>query len=227
MNHLTDLKERPDQVTLKKATRPLRFQKKAQQTEKGNEIWLTTLADLFMLLMVCFVLLFGMMIYQEKETTASQEPNHKEVMEAATAGITPQNQTVLASKEFPSSLESDLLGMLGHDQDQQTVTIERRSQYIVLTFPEHILFESGKANVKSSAQSLLGKVVSALQNHRDLFVEVEGYTDDRPIHNQRYSSNWELSVDRATQVARPWYSWAMNLRRFQSRVLRKASPLLQ
>jgi len=48
----------------------------------------------------------------------------------------------------------------------------------------------------------LKKTAMVILNHPDLCVEVHGYTDDRPIHNQRYPSNWELSLDRATQVAR-------------------------
>ena len=35
-----------------------------------------------------------------------------------------------------------------------------------------------------------------------LAVAIHGHTDDRPVHGRRYASNWELSVDRATRVAR-------------------------
>jgi chemotaxis protein MotB len=194
-----------NQVPLKKVASPLRFQKKSPQPEKGNEIWLITLTDVFMLLMVCFVFLFGMTLYQQKATGPLSSPLAKPDIRTSITEISPLTQAALPgppSKAAVSSLESDLLSMLSLDQNQQNVTVERRSQYIVLTFPERIMFDSGKADVKFSVQPLLEKVAVVILNHPDLFVEVHGYTDDRPIHNQRYSSNWELSLDRATQVAR-------------------------
>ncbi|HQG84237.1 MAG TPA: flagellar motor protein MotB, partial [Syntrophales bacterium] len=52
--------EIPERVPLKKAAGSLRFRKKTPPADAGNEIWLLTLTDVFMLLMVCFVLLFGL-----------------------------------------------------------------------------------------------------------------------------------------------------------------------
>jgi len=93
----------------------------------------------------------------------------------------------------------ELLAVLG--QDRQSVTVERRSTYVVISFPEHILFDSGQAEVKVTVQPLLKKVASVILNHPGLAVAIHGHTDDRPIHNRRYPSNWELSVDRAARVA--------------------------
>jgi chemotaxis protein MotB len=86
--------------------------------------------------------------------------------------------------------------------DRQDVTVERRSTYIVLTFPERIMFDSGQAEVKPTVQPLLEKVAAIILNRPELVVAIHGHTDDRPIHNRRYPSNWELAVDRSTQVAR-------------------------
>jgi chemotaxis protein MotB len=194
-----------DRVLLKKVVSPLRFQKKSPQSEKGNEIWLITLADVFMLLMVCFVFLFGMTLYQQKETVPLQPLLAKPDVQTPVTEKSPLTQAILSDpppKEAVSSLESDLMSLLSRDQNQQDVTVERRSQYVVLTFPERIMFDSGKADVKFSVHPLLEKVAVVILNHPDLLVEVRGYTDDRPIHNHQYPSNWELSLDRATQVAR-------------------------
>jgi chemotaxis protein MotB len=56
--------------------------------------------------------------------------------------------------------------------------------------------------LKSSSDALLTKVALFINSHANLVVEVQGYTDDAPINSAQYPSNWELSVDRATQVAR-------------------------
>lgn len=182
-----------DPAALKKAAGSRLFQRKSPTPDAGNEIWLLTLADVFMLLMICFVLLFGMSLYRQKETAATAAPPAAATMPVLAAQVVP------AMKET-SSLESELLAVLG--QDRQDVTVERRSTYIVMSFPEHIVFDSGQAEVKAAVQPLLRRVASVILQHPDLVVAIHGHTDDRPIHNRRYASNWELSVDRATQVAR-------------------------
>jgi chemotaxis protein MotB len=174
----------PDPLPLKRAAGSQRFQRKSSRTEAGNEIWLLTLTDVFMLLMVCFVLLFGMSLHRQKETAMMPVP---------------AVQAPAAVQAIPS-LESELLAILGHDR--QDVTVERRSTSIVLTFPERIIFDSGQAEVKHAVQPLLEKVAAVIANRPDLVVAIHGHTDDRPIHSRQYPSNWELSVDRATQVAR-------------------------
>ncbi len=182
----------PGPVPRKKAARPQRFQRKSSQTDTGNEIWLLTLTDMFMLLMICFVLLFGMSLYRQKETSVAVLPPAAAMIPAPAAQELPATQKA-------SSLESDLLAVLA--DDRQGVTVERRSTYVVLTFPERILFDSGQAEVKAAVQPLLERVADVILNRPELVVAIHGHTDDRPIHSRRYPSNWELSVDRATQVA--------------------------
>jgi chemotaxis protein MotB len=183
----------PDWVPLKKVVGSQRFQRKSSQTEAGNEIWLLTLTDVFMLLMVCFVLLFGMSLQRQKETAVAEAPPATAMIPVPAAQRPPAVQA-------DSSLESELLAILG--QEGQDVTVERRSTSIVLTFPERIIFDSGQAQLKLAVQPLLEKVAAVILNRPDLAVAIHGHTDDRPIHSRQYPSNWELSVDRATQVAR-------------------------
>ncbi|HOD35979.1 MAG TPA: flagellar motor protein MotB [Syntrophales bacterium] len=180
----------PEPVPRIKAVRSRRFQGSSSQADTGNEIWLLTLTDMFMLLMICFVLLFGMSLYRQKEAAVAAAPP----VAAVPVPSTQEPPAIQAA----SALESDLLAML---DDRRDVTVERRSTYIVLTFPERILFDSGQAEVKPTAQPLLGKVAAIIMDRPGLVVAVHGHTDDRPIHNRRYPSNWELSVDRSTQVA--------------------------
>jgi chemotaxis protein MotB len=106
------------------------------------------------------------------------------------------------AEEMAAGLETDLIGALKDESSQQGVAIERRADSLVLTFPEPIVFDPGQAQLKSSAHPILEKVASVILDRPNLTVEVQGHTDDRPINTKRYPSNWELSVDRATQVAR-------------------------
>lgn len=67
---------------------------------------------------------------------------------------------------------------------------------------DQILFSSGSTTIRQEGREVLGKLareVSKIPGHR---VMVEGHTDDRPISNECFPSNWELSCARASSVVR-------------------------
>lgn len=198
MTRLPDNRQNP--LSFQKSTQPLRSLKSTTEAANSNEIWLLTLSDLLMLLMIFFVFLLAAPLVQAGKSTPSPSvtaPVAKPYMEPAVIR-TPE----VRDKQAVAALEDDLHRILGDRKDRQGVTVERRSQFLVITFPEQILFDSGQAQMKTAAGTTLEKVAAFIINHPDLSVEVQGHTDDRPIRSQRYPSNWELSADRATQVAK-------------------------
>ena len=62
-------------------------------------------------------------------------------------------------------------------------------------------FESGMAQMKSTSQATFDQIASMLLK-RNCRLRIEGHTDNVPIHNSRFSSNWELSTARATEIVR-------------------------
>jgi outer membrane protein OmpA-like peptidoglycan-associated protein len=62
-------------------------------------------------------------------------------------------------------------------------------------------FESGAAQMKSSSQAAFDRIASLLRQ-RDYRLRIEGHTDNVPIHTLHFSSNWELSTARATEIVR-------------------------
>ncbi len=163
-----------------------------------------TLSDLLLLLMIFFVLLFGMTLQQQPRESHSSP-------QAADAPIKPEEAPVemqlpsapdSAPKGILASFETDLRAILGEEDSKEEVSLTRQADHLILTFPERIVFDPGRAEIKLSLQPILDKVGSLALAHPDLLVEVQGHTDDRPINTKRYPSNWELSVDRATQVVK-------------------------
>lgn len=85
-------------------------------------------------------------------------------------------------------------------QDKQ-VSLKMMEKGLVITFVADILFDSGKAKLKTETYPIMDKVVRVLQeNVPDLNVGVEGYTDNQPIQYSGWKSNWELSTARALSV---------------------------
>lgn len=80
---------------------------------------------------------------------------------------------------------------------------ERRRVY--LTLQSRILFDLGKAELKTGALETLRKVAEVLNQYPERSVRVEGHTDDIPIapeYRRKFPSNWELSTRRATNVVK-------------------------
>ena len=79
------------------------------------------------------------------------------------------------------------------------VSISQGEEGLHINIAENLLFDSGSAELKSSAFSILDKIINILV-YSDYKIRTEGHTDDIPIHSARYSSNWELSIARSFSV---------------------------
>lgn len=84
-------------------------------------------------------------------------------------------------------------------QDQVEVTFN--GQYVLLTLNGAVLFDSGSADIKGEALPLIDRIGKILNNYPDNDIEIEGHTDNVPIHGGRFESNDVLSMYRALSVA--------------------------
>ena len=207
--------ERPP---LKRAeAKPFVSKNKRFQSEKGHDLWLLTLSDLLLLLVIFFVLLFGMTLRQQPQGSPSPSPQpgltKSEGMakpEETPVEIQPTVVQNSVPQKILASLEADLRAMLSDEGRGEGVSVTRQADRLVLTFPERILFDPARAQLSSSVQPVLDRIAFLASMHPYLFVEIQGHTDDRPINTKRYPSNWELSVDRATQVAKALIRLGLN-----------------
>src|SRR5262249_49757442 len=88
------------------------------------------------------------------------------------------------------------------DSVMQTEVTERG---LVIHIMESALFSEGSATLQPNAIGLLDMVYDEIKNMPN-HVRVEGHTDNRPIANAIFPSNWELSAARATSVVRYFIS---------------------
>lgn len=86
----------------------------------------------------------------------------------------------------------------------ETVTDANGLDAVKVTFAGGILFESGKANLTSAAQTSLFQLANVLKGNADCDVAVQGYTDNDPwkgsTAEQSVQKNLQLSQDRAQAV---------------------------
>jgi chemotaxis protein MotB len=99
------------------------------------------------------------------------------------------------------SVEQQLTRALANLLEQGLAKIQQDENWLSIELSSGLLFASGSATATSSAQTLLGEITKVI-NPIDNFIRVRGYTDNQPINNELFASNWELSVSRATSVLR-------------------------
>ncbi len=79
--------------------------------------------------------------------------------------------------------------------------VRMESGTVGIDIDAELLFREGDAVLSSGARELLANVAVALRD-QSYVIRVEGHTDSKPIANERYASNWELSAARAAVVVR-------------------------
>lgn len=80
------------------------------------------------------------------------------------------------------------------------VTVQTEGAKVIIHVLENASFDSGLADVKTEFLPVLDKIGGLIDSNSGM-VTVSGHTDDVPIANERFRSNWELSTSRAVSVA--------------------------
>jgi chemotaxis protein MotB len=79
---------------------------------------------------------------------------------------------------------------------EDLVRVREGRLWLELEIRSAVLFDSGSAQIRGGALPVIDQVVDILAGVPNS-VRVEGYTDDVPISNGQYRSNWDLSAARA------------------------------
>lgn len=106
-------------------------------------------------------------------------------------------QEKLKESEKLSEKVSEALKENALDKD---IDITFTSQYVQLTLKGSILFDSGKSEIREDALPTVSKVAMILERYAESTIEIEGHTDNVPIHNSNYESNNVLSSYRALSM---------------------------
>jgi flagellar motor protein MotB len=84
-------------------------------------------------------------------------------------------------------------------------TYDKARGTLTVNLPGEVLFEPGKAAIKTSANSTLDKIVSAIKrDYATKTIYVDGHTDSDPITRTKntWEDNWDLAAARANAVRR-------------------------
>ena len=107
-----------------------------------------------------------------------------------------------AAAEARAATFRNLVARLKSMIDAGQLKVIIRDGRMVIQLESDVLFDSGKTNIKPDGQTALAKLAPVLAGITDRKYLVTGFTDDVPIHTQRFPSNWELSTARAVEVVK-------------------------
>lgn len=79
------------------------------------------------------------------------------------------------------------------------IAVQTEGAKVIIHILENASFDSGLADVRKSFLPVLEKISRLIDNNSGT-VTVSGHTDNVPISNARFRSNWELSTSRAVSV---------------------------
>ncbi len=171
----------------------------------GAPKWMVTFGDLMSLLLCFFVLLLSF---------SSMDPAmFKEVSGSLKQAFGVQREDIvydmpmgvdIVSRDFNPIFDVDVIlekikSTIKLELIKGDIEIEALSDRIILRMNDELTFDPGSARLKPEAKPLLAKLRTVIEKVPGEIL-VAGHTDNTPIKNGLYSSNWSLSAARAAAV---------------------------
>jgi len=184
--------------------------RRGEEGHINHERWLVSYADFITLLFAFFVVLYA--------ASSINETKYRSVSEIlqATFSTPPKSIAPIQVGEIAQSLEEnkggtnvDPLDQIASELEKQfeglikadLVKIKKTDQWIELEIKSNVLFLSASASLLEGAKPYANLLADTLKKV-DAPITVEGFTDNVPINNELYPSNWELSTARASAMVR-------------------------
>jgi chemotaxis protein MotB len=100
-----------------------------------------------------------------------------------------------------TSLEKELHTALYELIESGYAQLQVDGNWLEIELNSGMLFPSGSSSATNNAITILAVIYDVIGSSSN-FIRVRGYTDNQPINTEIFSSNWELSVFRATAILR-------------------------
>jgi len=100
-----------------------------------------------------------------------------------------------------SGLRQELEDALASEIKKNEVAVTVGPDGLVVSLREIGFFDSGSAKIRETSLSAFSRIAWLLAE-RPYRVRIEGHTDNKPIHNAKFSDNWDLSTSRAPELVR-------------------------
>lgn len=204
----------------------LRYRKDFEEDDVSR--WLVSYADFMTVLFAFFVVLYAVSNinlhkYQQISKSVSK------AFDKSTKNV--QQETIIQEKAHPlftkKLIDNENIAKASDDNLNQIPNsmltklsetfksdlgispyLSANKTWLEFSLGSKTFFKSGQAQITKKALPTLEKLASILKKTR-YPIAIEGYTDNLPIKNDKFASNWELSAARAAAVARTLASFGV------------------
>ncbi len=209
------------------------------EEEDDSNDWITTFADLSMLLLVFFILLYSMseidakkfdMTFQsvtkaisgklEKVATSKTE---REEAGAILNQVMTRREIIKAQRRVFESVKylqttKGVEGIMSAKFEDGKITIK---------LPADVLFNPGQVELTQKGRDAVKALKDFFLKHPDQYINIKGYTDNtQPKQGSRLKDNWEISSLRAVNVLRYLMKLGIKPNRLTATGLGEMDPLV-
>ena len=103
----------------------------------------------------------------------------------------------MREEENLKELQANINGYIETNELSEALSTELSNEGLMLTILNDVTFDMGSAEVNDEGREIISEVSRLLNTDPPHHIEISGHADDRPIHNEEFPSNWDLSVIRA------------------------------
>ena len=191
--------------------------KESKEPAKPSTAWQGTYGDMITLMLCFFVMLYDptevdMTQMSQIQTSLSvqqesmESPNGGETLSAGKLANLGNMISSLPAVEKGKSLslaKKKAISLFAPEVNSAKITISSDERGVVISLASDAFFEQGSAEIDiEETRDILLKLAkffqdSELKNRR---FRIEGHTDNTPVENDVFPSNWELSAARAANV---------------------------
>ncbi|XPV74995.1 MAG: OmpA/MotB family protein [Desulfovibrio sp.] len=206
--------------------------------EEESQAWLATFADLSMLLLVFFILLYSMSTldvtkFSDTFTSVTQALQGKQT-KIATSRVTRDEAGVLIDQvlmrrqiiQSQRKVYTDIKTLQTRKGVEGLISANFEDGLITLRVPGDVLFGKGQVKLTAEGKRLVKTLKDFFVQHPDQKINIKGFTDNtKPRSGGRFKDNWEISSLRAVNVLRTLIAMGINPNRLTATGLADLQPL--
>ena len=142
----------------------------------------------------------GEMVRSQTEAAVQMEEQAAESVDESLRELA-DLERLSQTMETVETMADELDEVLMPEIQDELIDVKRNNLWLEIEIKSSLLYPSGSAALSPKAVPLIEQIASVLKPFPNR-IHVEGFTDDIPIRNPTYPSNWELSSARAASVVR-------------------------
>lgn len=183
----------------------MKKRRKKDESHPNHERWLLSYVDFITVLMIFFIVMYALSTvdaakYQQLSSSLNDAlGGGKSIIGSELPPISVGEPRPIPEVQRMEDVKAQVDEFLKENGLSGKVNTNIDERGLVISLQDTVLFASGSDKVEDSQRGIISKIGTILKDTSN-FIRVEGHTDNVPIKNAKFSSNWMLSSARSCNV---------------------------